>query len=978
MMVKAPRIAGRFFYMPNALLSVLTILTVVYFLNTIIFLGKMVKLMRLRFIFLAAVFLVFTADTSAQEVLAVNSLPTSELVDRAKDLLKENQPQELIPVLYELLVRIEGNTDKDSLETRSFCLFQIAASQMQLERFEDAQETLDLFLGEFPKDAMASRAAIMITECYAISGDWAAAEKYARDVLTDSKLDLQRKLSTLQLLSEALVNQEKWQEAIDPLSRIRQLAEEDSVRNRATAMQLTVLGQAGRFDEFIDLIGSSPDEVLLDPRVNAGLIAAGDQQRKGGHSAVALMLYRKVLPRQEMIQRHQAGLQVMEAELAEEYRPTVGSSRSAFDEKQAVIRRRYERKQSVLEELRGQDGYETELQFRMGQCYVDMKRNWPAWTLFRKLYLSAPDHELAEDARFQAFAVTLDMQRWGDAEKEARDYLETYRSGRFSDEVSLNLVQLLLQNGKLEAAGSVAVDAVASYPKHRFMDQLKYLLGYIYFQQLEYRPALQLFTEVSEAWPDSMYHDAAGYWLAMCKLFLGQYTEAVVAFEEYLSGDNEQKPFAEDASYRLGVAHYGAGDFDAAEAVFMQFIKDWPSSDLYSEACSMAGDLRGADGDLKTALEFYQLARGKAVNISQINYAIFQSAKVYELQGDWPAVVDMMEEYLLSHGDAGNYAGAGFWIGKAWSAMGDDDKALETYLDTVVRFGNKPDNSDVDLILRELIKKYNEGMTPELQSLLKDRLRVALNRAVGEKRSTLILRLQTLFAEISEGAERRRYVDQILSSADIQDAGALTLLLMAVEAAERGDSERVHAVYLHCMETYEESEILADVMNTELQMLVRRKLYADAAELAEQITNRFGYTDTVGLTRKLKADALRLGGNLDAAVETYKELFAVREWRGELTPESLYWIGVCRQEQGDSREAFAYFQRVYVLYEGYTEWVARAYERSLDCLEALGHTGEIIKTCREMLANEAVAARPEGRRARARLEKLNVPIEEAQ
>lgn len=911
-----------------------------------------------------------------QQTLSVTEMVTSALVDYTRELLEENRPAELIPALEELLVRVEGNTDDESLETRSFCLYQIGASQIKLERFDAARETLDTFLTEFPDDSLASRAALMITECYAESGDWASAEKYARDVLADASIDPNRRVTTLQLLAEALTAQEKWAAAADTLGTLIELSDKEAVRNRAAAMRLTALGRAGRFDEFTDFLGECGDEVLNDPQVNTVLIAAGDQQREAGEIAEALMLYRIVRPAEELIRLYEEKIQTMEAGLAQTYRATVGSSRSAFEQKQAALRRRFERAQKTLQSLRAEEGYDIALQFRIGQCYAAMKRNWPARTLFQHIYTAAPDHELAEDARFQSFAIALDMQRWADAESEARTYLERYEQGRFADEVSLNLVQLLLQNGRIDEAGVAAVEGIERSPDHRFMDQMKYLLGYVYFQQMEYRDALAEFEAVFERWPDSLYHEAADYWTAMCKLFLGRYEQAVSAFQAYLGNeDYEQKRFAEDASYRLGVAQYGVGDFEAAEETFLQFIRDWPGSSLLSEALSMAGDLRGAEGDLRTALEFYQRARETAVNIDQTNYAVFQSAKIYELQKDWQAVIDMMEEYLLAHGDTGNYAGAGFWIGKAWSALGDQKKALETYIDTVVRFGDKPENGDVDLILRELIKQQRAGMEPDRETALKETVREALSRARREGKDTLRLRLQTLMARIAQGAERKRYVDAVLAAADVQDAGALTLLLMATEAAERGDADQVHEVYRHCLETYEESEILIDVMNTELRMRMQEERYDEAVELAEQITDRFGYVESVGLTRKLKADAQRLRGDPDAAIETYKELFAVREWRGPLTPEALYWIGVCRLEQGDPREAFAYFQRVYVLYGGYTDWAAKAYEKSLAALEELGRTEDIIQTCREMLANEAIAARPEGRRARARLEKL-APQEE--
>jgi tetratricopeptide (TPR) repeat protein len=114
-----------------------------------------------------------------------------------------------------------------------------------------------------------------------------------------------------------------------------------------------------------------------------------------------------------------------------------------------------------------------------------------------------------------------------------------------------------------------------------------------------------------------------------------------------------------------------------------------------------------------------------------------------------------------------------------------------------------------------------------------------------------------------------------------------------------------------------------------------------------------------------------LQGKHELAIEAYNELLTIREWRGPLTPEALYCIGTSKLELGETEEAFAYFQRIYVLYEQYTEWVAPAYAKSIECLSRLGgRTQDIINTYEEMLANEQVAATPEGREAQIQFKAL--------
>ncbi|MDH3345598.1 MAG: tetratricopeptide repeat protein, partial [Kiritimatiellaceae bacterium] len=325
--------------------------------------------------------------------------------------------------------------------------------------------------------------------------------------------------------------------------------------------------------------------------------------------------------------------------------------------------------------------------------------------------------------------------------------------------------------------------------------------------------------------------------------------------------------------------------------------------------------------------------------------------------------------YVSKHGEDGNFAGAGFWIGKSYKALGQNDKAIDKYLQTVVQFGDKLENDDVDLILRELIDETKEGESAASRSALESRLSQELNKARSQHQEILAIRLETLFTYISDGATREKYVKAVFET-DVEKAGPLTLLLMATESAARGKADVVHQVYQHCMEKYAESEILVDVMNMELKALLDEEQYKKVETLAEEITNRFGYRAEVGLTRKLKADAYRLTKQSDLAIKTYEELFKVREWRGPLTAESLYWIGVCHYDLGNEQEALAFFKRVAVMYENYTKWMAKANEGAILCLEKKGQTDEIIAICQEILANDEAAATPEGVRARTRLNKL--------
>ena len=119
-----------------------------------------------------------------------------------------------------------------------------------------------------------------------------------------------------------------------------------------------------------------------------------------------------------------------------------------------------------------------------------------------------------------------------------------------------------------------------------------------------------------------------------------------------------------------------------------------------------------------------------------------------------------------------------------------------------------------------------------------------------------------------------------------------------------------------------------------------------------------------------KAGALLGLGRYDDAKKLFEQVAATREWRGEATAASVYSLGEIEAKQGRWAEANAYYQRVYVAYQRFLPWVARAYLGSAASLEKLGKPQDAINTYRDMLRNQKLADLPEAAEARRRLQAL--------
>ncbi|MDF7806388.1 tetratricopeptide repeat protein [Pontiellaceae bacterium B12219] len=898
---------------------------------------------------------------------------TSVLIETSKELLKNEQYEDALPFLEEVLVRLEGDEGKKARQTRAFTLYQLGHCQMKLGDYVSGARNFVQFADEFPDDLQQESARMLAAQSLTMVQQWPLVEEQARLVLKNIRLSEELKIPSLQLLAEALYQQEKWAEAMKPLGLLLRTAKDAQVRAGAAVMLVTCYVRLDDFASLFEFLPKCEPSARFDVGLNVALLEAGDSHYNKGEYQKALLLYRLVLTKSDLTLHYEN--RIRELKLAMKPFAAGGAQTlSEYKEMQQKQEKLLARLRAQYEVITGFQDYDMDVVLRMAQCYSDLGRNWPAHAIYRRIFTENPESELADQACYSAFSVMLDEQEWALATAEGFDYIEKRPDGEYLDDITLNLIQLRLQQEQLEPAYEMGLQALELSPDHKYVDQVNYLLGYICFQRLEYGEALSFFTKILGAWPDSRYYESAEYWRAMSLLFLGDFEKAESAFLGYLSNPKyDEKVYGEDASYRLGIAQYGEEKFQASEETLRAFVADYPESSLLSEAYAMLGDLRGAEGELDVALDYYRLAMEKALSVVHLNYPLFQAAKTMELAKRYPELVVLMTDYLEEQGARGDFANAVYWRGKAYKALDEYPRALNSYFEAVDEFGNEAELDGIDVILNEIVSDYESEALEGYRSIILEDLDAHLEAAMSSGKRTLELRYKTIFANITTGEEREAFLDSIVRPESIPASGSSTLVVIAKEGVKRGEYELVQEAYDRFMSRYPISNQMLYIMNAQMDALIGRYRFDEAIALAEEILLKFGYSRSVAHARMRRGDAYRLKGDYENALGAYTEVLSIREWRGPLTPEALYYSGLCKMELGRVEEAFAYFQRIYVLYEEYAEWVAPAYDRSIQCMERLGgYNQEIINTCREMLANESVASTPEGLKAKRRLEESGV------
>ncbi len=195
------------------------------------------------------------------------------------------------------------------------------------------------------------------------------------------------------------------------------------------------------------------------------------------------------------------------------------------------------------------------------------------------------------------------------------------------------------------------------------------------------------------------------------------------------------------------------------------------------------------------------------------------------------------------------------------------------------------------------------------------------------------------------------------------DLSSVLLALIGDYRLKTGDRKGAADFFNRLKIDYPKSDYLDYAFVGLGELAFEKKDYRKALELfshaADEIAASRLKDATVGKARTL-VELKRY----DEAKKLFEQVATVREWRGESTALAVYYLGEIEARQGRWPEAIAFYQRVFVAYQKFLPWVARAYLRSAESFEKLGKRPEAIAHLHEMLRNEKLKDLPETAEAR--------------
>ncbi len=638
--------------------------------------------------------------------------------------------------------------------------------------------------------------------------------------------------------------------------------------------------------------------------------------------------------------------------------------------------------QAQLAELEKLPAYEPALLLRLGRCYGELDGKWESIVVHRELLERYPGASAAErETALYALIVALaEVAPAASTQAECDRYLREFPDGANAGTVAYLRGAAALQAEDLAGTITIFGKLIDTQPDNRFREQMLFLLGNALFQQGRFDEALARYRTYQNEFARGPFAEEVFYRVGLALLFSQKYDDARLQLNSYLAR-YPQGPFAPDARYRLAVVRFAAEQFEEVVANCRAWEKQYGNNPGLGEVLALLGDAQAALGRTDEAVAAYDRAVQVAASDEALNYALLEAAKLLQKKGEWARVSAMFEAFVRARPDHPAVVTALSWIGKAKAREGRVAEAKGFLAATIARYLGDPQRDAVEPMLTQLAQLCSKrppsaaavpadgapAFEPEaelvsLLALPADAPPTARARLLFARAELARLRKQPAAQEAAFREIADKFKPADLSQALLAQVGDFLL--------NHGQSERAGALFRRLMEAFPKGDYVDYAYAGLGEIAFDQRDYEKALTLFTDATDKIAAAQKLKEATVGKARTLLVLGRLDEAKKLFSQIASIREWRGESTALSTYSLGEIEARGERWAEANAHFQRVYVAYQKFLPWVAKAYLRSGECFEKLGKPAEAMKTYREMLRNEKLGGFAETAQARERLQNL--------
>ena len=858
------------------------------------------------------------------------------------------------------------------------------ATLYNLKRYDEAIKALQTYLAKYPQGKQKEDAV------YSMANSFIALKKYDEALVELAKLEQIPSLRDEALFFEAGIAYEKkdFKAAERPLTQITEKGLNSEIALRAAVMLGSIYTQLGQFDKATTVmldIRRNLDRVDDKAQFNATILELGDKLFRAGLPREAQLIYQMVQTKDQLLVTQKDAIERKQKEIPialETFRSTKDRS---FLRKRDRLEREVKQDEASLAQLEKTPDFMVGILIRRGRAYSEFGRQREALIIYDHILENFPDAKEERDAAaFSRVLAFVDLGKVKEAIAAASYYLDKFPAGSQRETAIYLQGALALDANDPKTAvtffGTAVSGADENMKKSATYPRMVFLLGVAHFSLNDYAAAAKQFQDYLAKFPKGDFVQEAEYRTALCTLFAEKeigYKKAVGLFESYLKkypgGD-----FATDAKYRIAVCHMTAGEHEKVIKDCNDWLKEYPGDRMTGEILALKADALLALKRTAEAAAAYRDSAEAATSEDVLMYSIMAAAKQYQDLADWQSIDAMFRKFLEKYPDHPGAVAAYFYVAQAMIKQGKAQEAKAFLADKIRDNISDPHKEAVERLLLQLtqlcVKKprmpagqsapaATSGNTTDAAPTPRPKPdpAIELEEFLAAFPETPAAKARKLFARSELENMRRKpeesakYLNQLADSAQPEDLSPMLLGKVGDTLFARGQDAKAREMYDQIIGSFGKSEY------ADYGYVGRGDLAMRQGKFDEALKNYSIAADEIELSKLKeatvgKARALFAMKKYPEAAKIFETVAGIKEWRGEATAESLYFLGRIAQETKNYAKAIAYYQRIFLTHQKYPKIVAKAYMDSAMCFRELGKSTEAKNTYAEMLRNEKLKA----------------------
>lgn len=871
--------------------------------------------------------------------------------------------------------------------------FNIGLAKLLSNKFPEAEAAFEDCIKRYPKGEYTSRCQLGLGRARMMQ-DTPEKKELAITALKVAALDPKYRSEAGLWLGQVLTQLGKQDEALTVFKSLMGSDVRTPQQTTAAVQVIGLLAETGKIEDLTAYLDRLSQQAGVRDAIAwfaNQIVVRGDELVAKGSYEPALVIYRSVPPRSQILEIQAASLAAMRKDRkfletrveSEKNKPM--NQRSSAPQLLSALIPAIDLADEAFKAIEAKADLDAALIMRRGRCLFYLDRFEEALFCFRTLRLSYPSAADAETAAYAEINVLHKLAKISEIQEMCDQFMRKYPESANMEHVATLAGEVLVQSGNWKEVRNFYRRLETKFPQSDSLDRFIFFQALASFQDANFAESTPLLEKFLKQFPDSPFVENAFYYMAMSHFLSNNYKETLAACRNYLAKYPDGN-YAGDMHYRLSFIDFNDKEEDQSAKIvrelgdFLKGHQDDPASG--SMYCLMADTYKRMEKP-DEALAAYIKAVETDSPDDVLQYAIDSATAMLQERKDWAAIAKLHADFMQRKPDSQLALISASWVAKMYVREGKGKEAAELLANSLKARIANPASEQVEYLIDELVKTLVPRKKPKDLDVdaIDNELQAILKKIVtGQENLTTAARIYYARARLAQILRRNDRSDLYLkgiATTNAADPSGLSPALLAASGdilLKNGDLEGAEAMFTRLSNSYADS-MFSDAGPVGMGFIaLARKKPQDALRIFDEVlennpgTSRFKET-TVG-----KLEALVALGKNDEAVKLALQIVGDKMFRGETSAKSYLLLGQVYRAQSAKaagaesaellKKAHGTYQRVYVAYQAFPELCAEAYWQAYETAKQLGEAKLAEETLKALKEHPKLQNTPQCKKAR--------------